>query len=312
VSVDWTELAQLDELILEARTVSDETPAGARLMIRSLEQRRTRLMLEALDQAEETARHLDLVLSGAPVTARGAEVGVVAGLLSSVQGSLTALAQSIAARPTSRGLVPMEIQDLVRLRLSMALPGSVALRLVPAKTDPALWLTDLFGEEVEPLLDASVERLIDVLNAASDPDENLLHSLAAAGPRTTGHLRDLSRLLADSRGSVALHWRAQGEARAAELQPETAAALHGLLLQTEEESEEIVVTGRIVGGSLLRRKFELELPDETVLTGAVAESVLPDLQRLFGRPCTATLEVRRIVVRGGETQEAHSLLSLSD
>jgi hypothetical protein len=79
-------------------------------------------------------------------------------------------------------------------------------------------------------------------------------------------------------------------------------------MTTTERS--LVVSGRLVGGSLVRRTFEIELEDGTVLAGRADETVLSTLEELFGHECTAHLIATEAVLASGETKDAYHLLRL--
>jgi hypothetical protein len=95
---------------------------------------------------------------------------------------------------------------------------------------------------------------------------------------------------------------------------EAAKQLTDVLEATEEESREFIYTGRLVGGSLVGRTFELELDGEerSVIAGKVVEGALGDVERLFGQPCTARMEIREARHSSGETSESHTLKHLAD
>jgi hypothetical protein len=86
------------------------------------------------------------------------------------------------------------------------------------------------------------------------------------------------------------------------------------LERVEETTREVVYTGRLVGGSLVHRTFELEPEGEDggLVAGKIVEEVLRDLEALFGRTCTARIEVREATMPSGETRESHLLRQLSE
>lgn len=118
-------------------------------------------------------------------------------MLEALQESLASIGQVLEGEPTSRGLIPSAIKDLVSLRIAATAPGSLQLKLVPAHPEidmgqPQTSLleaaeTSQEGEDEEeaPLLDRSVDRLIGLLGRAPGDTEELLQDLAYVGPRTT-------------------------------------------------------------------------------------------------------------------------------
>lgn len=313
----YDELSDLDAAL---QAVPDSTAAdyfGANLMRESLLRRREELVAEA-------AGVLDLGLSGDGIATTGGEVSLVARVLESLQESLASIAQVLAGEPTSRGLIPGAIKDSVQLRVALASPGSLNLRLVPAnlpdKDDEQLPLAppedlgDADVEEAAPLLDQSVERLIGLLRYPEADRNDLLQDIADVGPRATSHLQHLSKTLGEAGATASFAWRSSHLRSDVVFSSDAARRLTVTLEQVSEASRQMVYTGRLVGGSLVYRTFELELEGDgaSLIAGKVVEDALPDVERLFGQACTAHIEVREATLPSGETRESHTLTSLSE
>lgn len=312
------ELADLEAALRAAPQDVGGESFGLQVMRDSLLRRHEEVMTDA-------AGALSLALRGETAGITGAEVSVVAKVLESLQESLASIAQVLAGEPTSRGLIPGAIKELVQLRVAEATPGSLQLRLVPASLppEPAIPSQPTLTEAVDPddpeaeeapLLDQSIERLIGLLAYGEDEREHLLQDIADVGPRTTTHLQSLSKALVEGGVSASLSWRSPSTERSTSLSHEAARRLTRTLEEVEETSREVVYTGRIVGGSLIHRTFELQLEGDeaSLVAGKVTEQVLSDLERLFGQLCTAHIEVREAMLPSGETREAHLLTQLTD
>lgn len=241
----------------------------------------------------------------------GAEISLVARVLDSFQESLASIAQVLAGEPTALGLIPVSIKDGVQLKVAEANPGSLNLRLVPANPHPEPERS-LFDSDPEvPLIDRSISLLLGLL-AEIDDKPSLVQHIADVGPRATGHIQRLGKVLGESNAGVSLSWRSSATEARADVSGEQALTLTSRLSEIKEASRDVVLTGRLVGGSLVRRSFELELEDGSVIAGQVSEAPLDRLARLFGRSCTARIEVREAVLRSGETRESHQLLDLTE
>lgn len=299
------ELRELDEALGSFEDESSTAYFGVRLMRESLERRRHQVI------AREAAGELDLALTRAEGHGTGAEVSLVAGVLSSLQESLASIAQVLAGRPTARGLIPVAIKESVQLRIAAAEPGSLSIRLVPAFVEQQ---EPLFDDEDRTLMDVSIDHLLRLIDTAEGSPSDLLGEIADVGPRASGHIQNLSHSLAEGHANLALSWRSATASRRAALDSRAASTLEAVLNEVEEQTREVVFTGRLVGGSLVRQTFEFELPspESTVLAGRVADDVINDVERLFGQPCTAILEVREARLRSGETRETHLLKRLLD
>jgi hypothetical protein len=291
---------------------------GVQLMRDSLVRKREAIVNEA-------AGVLDLVLSSDDPRTTGDEISLVARVLEALQESLASIGQVLEGEPTSRGLIPSAIKDLVSLRIAATAPGSLQLKLVPAHPEidmgqPQTSLleaaeTSQEGEDEEeaPLLDRSVDRLIGLLARAPGDTEELLQDLAYVGPRTTSHIQDLTKALNEADANVSLAWNSAHCCSEATFSRSASRALGETLDAVKEDSREVVATGRLVGGSLVHRTFELEPAGEeqSLIAGKVAEDALPSLELLFGQTCTAHMEVREARLPSGETREAHFLTALS-
>lgn len=288
---------------------------GVQLMRDSLVRRRETIVGEA-------SGVLDLVLSSDDPRTTGDEISLVARVLEALQESLASIGQVLAGEPTSRGLIPNAIKDLVALRIVATAPGSLQLKLVPAHPEvdveqPQVSLLESSqegeDEEEAPLLDQSVDRLIGLLSRAPGDTEELLQDLAYVGPRTTLHIQDLTKALDEADANVSLAWNSAHCRSEATFSRSASRALGETLDAVKEESREVVATGRLVGGSLVHRTFELEPAGEEqgLIAGKVAEDALPSLELLFGQTCTAQMEVREARLPSGETREAHFLTGLS-
>jgi|SRR3984957_10972297 len=278
---------------------------GVRMMRQSLERQRDQL-------SAEVQGWLDVRLTRDERDGTGAELSLVADVLASLQDGIASIAQVMAGQPTARGLIPAIIKEGVELRVAFAEPGSLNLRLVPV----APMQEPLFEDGDESLLELSMEHLMGLLSKAEGDRQDLLQEVAYLGPRATSHVQALTHSLAEAHASACLEWRSRHLTRSTALDTRAAAQLREVLREVEEDSRELVFAGRLVGGSLVRGTFELELevgpPETTVIGGKVLnENALAEVERLFGQMVTAVVEVRESRLRSGETKETHVLKSLS-
>jgi hypothetical protein len=241
----------------------------------------------------------------------GGELSLVGGVLTSFQESLASVAQVLAGQATARGLIPAAIKEGVSLRLLAAQPGSLNMQLVPASRSQE----PLFEDGEQSLLEHSMDRLLGLLDGAEGNATDLLQSVADLGPRVTTHVNALAKWLADAEATASMDWRSRSLTRSTRIDTPAARHLRAVLEEVEMQTRDRVFTGRIVGGSLVRGTFELELDDDaekTVVGGRVHEDALPDLERFFGHGVTALIEVREAQLHSGETRETHLLKTLSE
>lgn len=305
---DHNDLGRVEDLLAAFDAAGGTEFVGGRLMMAGLERRRVELVQRSLLGADvRTSESLDVGLepaAGGP----GAELGLISGVLSSLQESVTAIAQALRDRPTTRGVVPGDIQSLVRMRVAFALPGSLTLRVVPVAKPEQLDMSQTDDEG--SLLHQSVDVLVGILNGVVDDEEARLQAIAFVGPRASGHISSLATSLERSGASLSLRWRSGGRITRASCTANEATRLNAVLKAVVEEERDRVYRGRLVGSSLIRETFELELEDESVISGKVREGALDLLETFFGRDCTATVHIRETRLPSGETKEHVYLTAL--
>jgi hypothetical protein len=302
-------LAATDQ-VLESFGGLEHEYFGAALMRRGLERQRERVILDRLGAMQPSSEALDLALFPQFQPSGGVEVSLLSSVLSSLQEAVLAIAQSVREEPTLHGPVTANIQEAVRLRVQFALPGSLRLRLVPASPD--LQQATLLDDDQETLLDESVKSLLGLLESTVDANvDAILERLAAVGPRAATHLVTLTSALDRGNAGLGLGWRSPHDTRSVRVSRAQSVQLNAVLKQVTTAERELIVQGRLVGGSLVRRVFELEIGDGTVLSGKVDETVLGSIEDLFGSECTADLIVTEVSLPTGETRESYRLRRLT-
>jgi hypothetical protein len=305
-----TELQPVEDLIAEAAAADANNYVGGRMMLAGLQQRRGRLLTAYLDAHMTTALDLlDFGITRAATQGTGAEIGLLSKVLAPFQDSLASIAQSIMGRPTTRGQLPGTIQDSVALKVAVALPGSLHLRLVPVVPESQQGLF----EDDKSLLEASLEVLCGLIQSEAGQNDTF-QSIASAGPRAASHLHALSKALAENHANLDLRWRSPRTTLNARLDSQRAAELRQLFEDVTDETRTLVFRGRIVGANLIRKTFDLQLgeteQDGSVISGKVADDALSAVEEHFGVACTATIEVRESSLKSGETKEHFTLMQL--
>ncbi|HCG02760.1 MAG TPA: hypothetical protein DEV93_19720 [Chloroflexi bacterium] len=298
----------------EVLSLFDDAPRGkyfgVDLMRHGLQRQREDTLLRRFAANGVSAEALEVELRQGAELRGGAEVSLLASVLASLQEAVLAMAQSLRDRPTLHGPVTSEIQDAVRLKVAFAVPGSLRLGLTAA--EPELQRSILEEDGDAPLLERSVDSLMGLLaSSVANDREDVLQQLASFGPRVATHVAALSGALERGHARIAIAWRSEGRRRTVRLDRGDALRLHELLLQFETTDREMVVRGRLVGGSLVRRVFELELDDGSVMSGKTDETALGMLEELFGQECTAHIVATETSLPTGEVKEAYRLQRLS-
>lgn len=273
------QLAEVSKLREEIERAG-ETDLSARLelhAIRGLEEQ----MISELRAAEFAASGADLemTLIGEPV--KGSEIfaGFLGDVLRTFQDLLNAVAQVFSGAPTSRAPVQRNIIVETRLRVLTFQPGSFGVRLrLPSRAET--------GELFEP---QSREVLVSVCESLTEPTPSTNSSELLSHPRVKSHYAKLTQLLAKEAADATFRYASNphGVVLSASKAREKNEWLD--LLQTKEDI--IQIEGRLVGGSLEKRRFELQ-GGETTYSGRVSEEAVRKMKGLaFGSLVNARLKI---------------------
>lgn len=287
------ELRALHEL-MSAYPASDlaQSP-GLEVMFQSLKKREQEIVAQ-LD--EVPAPELALTIEGSSVQGHSILVDQLARLLASLQGTLSAIGQSLTDRVTIKGQVPAHIREATALRLIGTVEGSFGVRLRGPILPPVQ--ESLFLEQVgaTTVFDSSLEVVLDVVEAVvrDEPEDTVRELLVPLGIRAVHRFAELADVINVSTVDVATFlWRGpeQEEPRRIRLSRQSAEKLEETLTRAEESQRDIPFTGRLVGASLVRDRFELQLDDDEVISGTVERSLVARLKEFFDATCTVTLRV---------------------
>jgi len=303
------DLDGLDRAVAACDDPDADELAGVRLMRGSLLRRRHALEQEL---ALASSADLHLVLDGPAVLAHTIDLDQLVKVVSPFEKAIGAVAQALSDAATTAGAIPAAIRQASALRLKATYAGSFGLAL--AGPPPPLHQT--MFEEGQPLFDRAVTRVLDVVDAGTDPDdyeERVIDQVGELGPRAVSHLGQLAKAVAESGGTVEVLWTEPGAAsRRSLISPVVAARLQQVLSHLESEEVETGLHGRLVEVSLPRRTFGLEREDRTVVRGAVDPDLAPALLARAGRAVSAVARTTRTwSTTSGREVERHVLVRLT-
>lgn len=287
-----SELSELDETLGVFQGYPPEPDTGAALMMHDLEQRRGELLTE-LEQVE--AGELVFVLDGPHTPDHTAEVDQLTRWLRPLQDAVSSIAQVIRGRPTAAGAIEGAVVDLSRLRLAGTFPSSFGLALVgPALPEAEILQLPLEEEEDGwPLFQQAVARVLDVLEAAEDPDvyeQAIVDQVSGLGQRASSHLTSFAAAMAGWEAPVEVLFRpATKPQRRLRVEVATASRLQGVLTSITESEIVEPIRGRLVEASLPRRTFGIETAEEEIIRGRVDPDVAHRIEEYFGHDVDGTL-----------------------
>jgi len=299
-------LAELDEALQGQQAILRENPESFafKLSCESLLQIQTRLR----DELVELVRHrrneqITFALGGAQFADNSASLGTLGVFLIRLQKLYSSIAQAISTGPTRRGPIAVDIRAATELRLADVYPSSFGMQMfVPSGFD-------LVGNSISSeALDAMFQLLM-----STDDDQKLMRLSGEYGRRTFGHLRQVATVLREASATLKINWTDYtGTQHNWVSDPDaTLRIIEHLDKITETRSEQRQFSGRLVGASLLRNRFELLLPDRSMIEGKFISGLGAAITDAFGEICTVTVdetEVRDKV--SGETKTYYSLKAI--
>lgn len=271
--------------------------AGVQMMHEALRERRLALVSEAQDAARPRLR---LTLDGGPVARHANDdhsvnVHSLVNLVGPFDESVRAIGQALSDGPTKGGIIPASVTELVALRLHTTFVGSFGLELSgpPVPEFEALRLP--ISDEPEPLFDAAVGRVLDVVQAASNEssyEQELIEQVAGLGQRSLKHLQDLAKRCASERAVIAVEWvRPDLEPREVSIDAGSALRLQQVLSSIKSSEVTRPIAGRLVEASIPHRRFGIETEGEGLLRGSVHPDVAHRIEEFFGQEVTGDLLV---------------------
>lgn len=294
------QLADADALCQEFEQAGELDFASAATLqsVRNLRQR----MQEELRAAEmlESGADAEFSLDGGPVQGHQVAAGFLGDFLRSVQDLVHAVAQVVVGQPTGRAPVPGSIVASSRLSvLPDFVPGSFGFRVRLPREDELELLSGALDDNRRAMA------LVGDMVGDRIPEESLGELLSHSHVRS--HYGKLVALLSAQNADVCVRTRANphGSRVSAKCARERREWLD--LLQTTTRT--VTVDGRLVGGSIERRRFELVAEDGSYV-GTVSEHAAQQMQQLhWGDTVQAHVQVTAVEheeVAGAPVEQYHA------
>jgi predicted Zn-ribbon and HTH transcriptional regulator len=300
-------LIELDEALASQRALIQTKPNSFAFSLgyESLVQIQQRLLTERSNLlAHRVAERLDAAIDGASFLKDGASVGTLGTLLIRLQKLYSSIAQAVTQGPTLRGPLSNQIISATELRLASTFPSSFGMSLIVQRAQ-----CDLLPSYVPS---AALERLFSLLSTDQTP-EAIMQVTGELGGRVLNHYLHVANILRRTDSSLKLEWSdSEGIKHYFLTSAKQASELVTLLNEIKAvESVTLKISGRIVGASLLRSRFEMTTEDGQVIEGKVSESALRDIGASFGK--NVTVEVDKTTVndhRSGDAKTYYALVGI--
>lgn len=286
--------------ILEARPNSFAFKLGHQSLIEmqnKLHSEQTELL------AHRVAEKLDIALDGGAFGNNTANVGALGVLLIRLQKLYSSIAQSIAQGPTLRGPIATGIMELTELRLASTYPSSFGMSLIVAPR------TELVANSLPSDALAGMFSLL----SSSNNENDFMRLSGELGGRSVNHLKHIARILGTKDSELSLEWSDSTGIKhywhASSV--DARSMLNRLELIKETRSESKVMTGRIVGASLLRNRFEMIRDDGVLVEGKITSTAVGAVANAFGHVCSVHIDETEVAdYASGITKTYYSLTAI--
>jgi len=300
--------AELEEAVENQQQLLRLRPASFSLQLgleAFFERRRLLEEAEASILIHRVAEPVKIILDGPEFSGHSANLGDLGTVLVRLQRAFSSVAQAITTGPTLRGPIAREITQGTQLRLAATFPSSFGMQVyVPTARD-------LYGHS---LAAESLQQFFMVLTSLGS-EQGVMQVTGEIGRRAFVHLSTLASLLRSRDSELRVEWRDHaGTQLEWSMGPEGAEQfLKNLKNVTETRSETIELRGRLVGASLLRRRFELIDSGGRVIDGKYITGLNPKIEMNFGKEVSVFVDETEVIDRSSNTTSLYyTLLAIPD
>lgn len=233
-------------------------------------------LIESLDDAEA-------VFDGASIQNQKVQIKFFGEFLIYFQELSNAVAQGLTDSNSGSGTLPKSLIEDNRLMLAQTFAGSFGARFQLAPHAP-----HLFADMDEYKFNATPLEIVTSLLDGSLANEAVIQQLSH--PRVKAHYSQLVNLLASTKNTLNFRTRLMpyGVQMTSAQASERAIWIDSLRTTTDY----ITLEGKLTGGSIHRKRFELTLASGQVLEGRVVEGAIRQLEKFhFGDTVEASIEV---------------------
>jgi hypothetical protein len=248
----------------------------------------------------------------------------------SLQNTVTAVAQALEGTPTAAGQVAGYITAATQLRSVAAFPSSYGLHLHGPDTSVPGWeqgalpiVSDLDSPlpqgSTSGLLPEAVGALLDIADlaqaqGADGSQEPLMEKLVPLGQRALGHLAALAGTLATNETNLKMTWQPDtDQARTGSLSTGAALRLKSLSEGVQfSKADRRVFEGELIEASLRRGSVVIELDSGTMISARTEAAVTSRLRDdLLGKRVAADVQITVAQYAGGRHREIYVVTDIS-
>jgi hypothetical protein len=301
-------LRDLEEALANQRALLQAKPNSFAFSLgyESLLQIQQRLLTERSELlTHRVAERVDIALDGLNFHKDGASAGTLGTFLIRLQKLYSSIAQAITEGPTLRGPLSAQITSATELRLASTFPSSFGMSLVVQR--------EYGAQNTSHLPSATFERLFALLATDQTP-EAIMQVTGELGGRVLNHYLHIANILSTTDSSLKFEWSDSEGIKhywltSAKQAAETVTLLSGI---KAVESVTLHLTGRIVGASLLRNRFEMITVDGQVVEGKVSGNALRSISASFGKIVSAELDRTTVSDhRSGDAKTYYALVAVA-
>jgi hypothetical protein len=266
--------------------------------------------------SEPGRRRMDVALTGEATAEHVVPVTTLGSFLTNFQESVSAVAQSLAGRPTSSASIPRDIREATALSAAATFPSSFGVIIYGPPLESGE--LDLFGGQVGSLrtiLDDAVEKLLNIVDLSEGADrfdELLAEQLAPLGARSMKHIGALTAGLNSAGVGIRFLWYAQGgQGRRSSWSPSGVQRVRYLCEHSDfSEAETVTLVGWLGSASAFSGKVEIRVDGGETIQASTSGDLTEHLDRHFNKRVEAEVEVTKVQFAGGRQRKIYSVLEL--
>jgi len=247
---------------------------------------------------------IEFALSGTRFQNNTAPIEALGRVLWRTQLLFNSIGQAITSGPTQRGKISSDILKFTELRIASTYPSSFGMTVIA----PASY--DLMGESLSA---SSLNTMFQLLVGADDA-ATMMRLSGELGSRTMNHFRHVVSELQKGEAHISLQWDDfSGTQFIWKANPDKISRIMTSLQNiTHQKTDEKIIHGRLVGGSLIRNRFELLLDDGQVIAGKIVSGksdILKD--HVLGKTCRARISETEIIdLTTGDHRTYYALIDI--
>lgn len=300
-------LSELDQALKANQNILIDMPDSFafRLSLHGLLKMKTNLRADLVAILRHRKREIITIsLDGNKFSKHTASLSELGHFLVRLQALYTSIAQAIKTGPTLRGRIAAAIQAPTEMRMASVFPSSFGMNLFVQSE------FDLHGNSISS---DALDSLFQLLTSC-EKEPDLMRLSGELGRRAFNHLRRMATDLRNTSSQIKIEWSDYtGTQHVWDADSVKSSTIVDRIDNiTETNSTLKTISGRLVGASLLKNRFEILTGDMKLIEGKVVSGLTESLEQHFGDNCHAEIVETELLDKGNQDRKTYyTLVSLS-